>query len=157
MSAAWTIRAAQEPDADAWCALRSALWPEEDAGAIAAGTRAYFGARADFEGRRKSVTWLAVGAGGVVVGFAEATLRNDHVNGTATSPVGFLEGLYVVPAHRRAGIGRALVAAVEGWVREAGCSELASDAYITSVASHAAHRAYGFEETERVVYFRKHV
>ena len=51
--------------------------------------------------------------------------------------------------------GRALIAAVEAWTREQGCTELASDALIDNAASHAAHAACGFEETERVVYFRK--
>ena len=49
----------------------------------------------------------------------------------------------------------ALIAAVEAWTREQGCTELASDALIDNAASHAAHAACGFEETERVVYFRK--
>jgi aminoglycoside 6'-N-acetyltransferase I len=33
--------------------------------------------------------------------------------------------------------------------------ELASDADIANAVSHATHRALGFQETERVVYFRK--
>jgi len=151
VSAAWLIRAAQVADADAWSALRSALWPEEEADVLAAETRAYF------ERRSTTIALLAVDAAGGIAGFAEASLRSDHVNGTGTSPVGFLEGLYVAPAWRRQGIGRALVAGVEDWVRAAGCSELASDAYLANEASHAAHRAYGFAETERVVYFRKSV
>ena len=53
--------------------------------------------------------------------------------------------------------GRALVAAVELWTREQGCTELASDALLDNEASHRAHAACGFEETERVVYFRKHL
>jgi aminoglycoside 6'-N-acetyltransferase I len=32
---------------------------------------------------------------------------------------------------------------------------LASDALLDNGASHAMHRALGFEETERVVFFRK--
>jgi aminoglycoside 6'-N-acetyltransferase I len=36
-----------------------------------------------------------------------------------------------------------------------GCSELASDARLENSASHAMHRALGFSETQRVVYFRK--
>ena len=33
--------------------------------------------------------------------------------------------------------------------------ELASDALIDNAVSHGMHRRLGFEETERVVYFRK--
>jgi aminoglycoside 6'-N-acetyltransferase I len=77
------------------------------------------------------------------------------VNGAQSSPVGFLEGLYVVPRARRNGVARALVAEVGRWARDFGCSELASDAALANAASHAVHRALGFEETERVVFFRK--
>jgi aminoglycoside 6'-N-acetyltransferase I len=44
---------------------------------------------------------------------------------------------------------------VEEWTRGHGCSELASDALLDNASSHAAHAACGFEETERVVFFRK--
>ena len=82
-------------------------------------------------------------------------MRHDYVNGTDTSPVAFLEGLYVAPAARRAGVARALVAAVAQWGRAAGCTELASDAAAGNTASHAVHGALGFAETKRVVYFRR--
>jgi aminoglycoside 6'-N-acetyltransferase I len=60
-----------------------------------------------------------------------------------------------VPAARRRGIARALVESVTDWALQQGCSELASDSLLDSFAAHAAHRALGFEETERVVYFRR--
>ena len=41
------------------------------------------------------------------------------------------------------------------WLTAIGCDELASDALLGNVPSHAAHLGCGFEETERVVYFRK--
>ena len=89
------------------------------------------------------------------VGFAEASVRRDYVNGTESSPVAFLEGLYVIPEARRTGIARSLVAEVVRWAQGAGCRELASDALLDNHVSHAVHRALGFEETERVVFFRK--
>jgi aminoglycoside 6'-N-acetyltransferase I len=82
-------------------------------------------------------------------------LRFDYVNGCSTSPVGFLEGLYVREAARRRGVARGLVAAVELWASERGCTELASDALLVNAQSQKAHRAIGFAETERVVFFRK--
>ena len=72
-----------------------------------------------------------------------------------TSPVAFLEGIYVEPDHRGTGVARRLVAAIETWARQSGCSELASDAAISNVASQQMHEALGFTETQRVVYFRK--
>lgn len=82
-------------------------------------------------------------------------MRHDYVNGCDGSPVGFVEGLYVDPGHRRRGVAIALIAAVERWAGGRGLAELASDAEIDNRASHALHRAAGFAETERVVYFSK--
>jgi aminoglycoside 6'-N-acetyltransferase I len=143
------VREAAPRDIAAWSALRAALWPDQDAEVMAREAREYF------EPMRKSIALIAFDTNDIAVGFAEATIRNDYVNGTEASPVGFLEGLYVTPEYRRSGLGRALVAAVERWTRDQGCNELASDAYIDNDESHAAHRAYGFVETERVVYFCK--
>jgi len=98
---------------------------------------------------------LAFDNDGSAIGFVEVSKRNDYVNGTAGSPVGFLEGLYVAPSHRRQGVGRALVCAASSWAAAEGYSELASDALVGNVNAHAAHRALGFVETERVVYFCK--
>ena len=53
---------------------------------------------------------------------------------------------------RRKGVGAALVAAACDWGRSAGC---ASDALLDNSTSYVVHRALGFEETERVVYFRR--
>jgi aminoglycoside 6'-N-acetyltransferase I len=130
-----------------WLALRNALWPhaanespEEMASILNDASLAAFIARDD---------------GGGPVGFAEAAIRRDYVNGCDTSPVGFLEGIYVVEHARRQGVARQLVAAVAEWTREHGCSELASDAEIDNDASHEMHTALGFTETQRVVYFRR--
>ncbi len=146
---ACTVRAADRGDRDAWVALRAALWPDAEPRAHAVELEALLRA-AD-----RAAAFLAFAADGTALGFAEASVRVDYVNGTDGPPVGFLEGLYVAPAARRHGVGRALVAAVERWTHERGCRELASDARLDNAAGHAAHRAYGFEETERVVYFRK--
>ena len=93
--------------------------------------------------------------GGSARGFAEAALRRDYVNGTDSSPVLFLEAIYVAPGARRRGVARALADAVAVWGREQGCREFASDALLDNHDSHRFHRAIGFAETERVVYFRR--
>jgi aminoglycoside 6'-N-acetyltransferase I len=92
---------------------------------------------------------------GQVLGFVEASIRMDYVNGTDHSPVAFLEGLYVKPEARRNGVARALLKTVADWGKTAGCRELASDASIQNRTSHAVHKSLGFAETERVVYFNK--
>jgi len=141
------VRAASAADIDAWSAMRSALWPDADPGELRAEALAWD----DDNG----IALVAFDDEGRAIGMAEASLRHDYVNGTDNSPVGFLEAWYVDAGHRGHGVGRALIAAVEAWTREQGCTELASDALLDNTASHAAHAACGFEETERVVYFRK--
>jgi len=89
------------------------------------------------------------------IGFIEGSIRSDYVNGTETSPVGFVEGVYVVPSMRRKGVARRLFDAIGDWAKARGCRELASDALLENEGSQRAHRALGFKETERVVYFSK--
>ena len=60
-----------------------------------------------------------------------------------------------MPGQRRTGIAAALVAAAAAWGSEHACAEVASDAPLENVLSHAVHKALGFEETERVVSFRR--
>ena len=143
------IAAATAADLGAWSTLRQALWPtasrDKHAKELAA-ILAEPGA---------TIAFIARSEDGTAVGFAEASIRHDYVNGCDSSPVGFLEGIYVAPAHRRRGIAATLVAAVTDWVRSQGCTELASDAAIDNTQSHQMHNALGFEETQRVVYFRK--
>ncbi|WP_254604954.1 aminoglycoside 6'-N-acetyltransferase [Sphingomonas bacterium] len=132
---------------DDWARLRALLWADESVD----------------EHRAAIVGWLAgedhyaVVAldGSAVIGFAEASIRRDHVNGCNTSPVAFLEGLAVSPAYRRRGFARALTRAVEAWGGTRGCRELGSDADLQNDEGRALHRALGFEERERVVFYRK--
>src|SRR5580704_7977403 len=84
-------------DLGAWVALRSALWTEE-------GGQDLFAQAQELIGRQGAIVFLARARGGATIGFAEATLRRDYVNGCATSPVVFLEGLYVSPGWRRRGV-----------------------------------------------------
>ncbi|HEY0857561.1 MAG TPA: aminoglycoside 6'-N-acetyltransferase [Albitalea sp.] len=136
-------------DHPGWFDLRRALWPEGSADEHR-DEMATFCARPD-----RFVQFVARETAGPAMGFVEAALRSDYVNGTDSSPVAFLEGIYVAPPFRGRGVARALVNAVEHWARGCGCSEFASDAALDNERSHAMHRALGFAETERVVYFRK--
>jgi aminoglycoside 6'-N-acetyltransferase I len=144
-----SIRLIRSVDQVGWLELRLALWPhasrEQHLAEISslASDPARYG------------QFVACSSAGAPIGFAEVSVRSDYVNGTHSSPVAFLEGIYVVPDARRQGIAKSLVAEVERWAREAGCRELASDVLLDNELSQAAHIALGFEETERVVYFRK--
>jgi aminoglycoside 6'-N-acetyltransferase I len=143
-----TITECTPADIEEWIALRVALWPEYSAGELREGAAAMIGAS-------NMLVLIARAETGEAAGFAEASIRRDYVNGCETSPVAFLEGIYVAPDHRKRGVAKALADAVADWGRALGCSEFASDALLDNKASHAFHAAIGFEETERVVYFRK--
>ncbi|MCC4618972.1 GNAT family N-acetyltransferase [Xanthomonas cassavae CFBP 4642] len=143
--AGWRVRAAVAADAQALLALRLALWPDADDGLD--GLQAALAQSA-------ASHLVVVDNADAALGFAEVSVRHDYVNGTDSTPVGFLEGWYVVPAWRGRGLGRALVAAAAEWTRDRGCAELASDARLDDSGAQAAHAACGFEPTERVVYFR---
>jgi aminoglycoside 6'-N-acetyltransferase I len=131
----------------AWLALRLALWSD-------ASEAEHLFAMADALKRHHYVR-LALNADGSAMGFVEASKRMDYVNGTSSSPVAFLEGIYVAPGFRRSGVARALVNSVVNWASAEGCLELASDSLLDNTAAHAMHRALDFEETERVVYFSR--
>jgi aminoglycoside 6'-N-acetyltransferase I len=143
------IRKCTSPEDPAWLAFRLALWPEDDQAAHLA-DMARLCAEPDRFGQL-----IAYSEQGEALGFVEVALRIDYVNGTESSPVGFVEGIYVLPEARRQGIARALVAAAERWALSRGCTEMASDALLDNLVSHAMHLALGFQEAERVVFFRK--
>ena len=89
------------------------------------------------------------------IGFAQCQLRHDYVEGTDSSPVGYLEGLYVVDQYREKGIAKSLVQACEIWAKEKGCTEFASDCELTNVQSLEVHLKLGFTEANRIICFTK--
>jgi aminoglycoside 6'-N-acetyltransferase I len=70
-------------------------------------------------------------------------------------PVPHVEGWYVEPSARGRGVGRALMQAAEEWARRHGYRELGSDTEPWNADSLAAHAHCGFQETGRLVKFRK--
>jgi aminoglycoside 6'-N-acetyltransferase I len=144
------IRHVQPDDLDEWLRMRQALWPD--------GT--------DLEHRQEMQQYFAPGAtetafvavrpSGRLAGFLEASLRR-YADGCSTSPVGYIEGWYVDADLRQQGVGASLVAAAETWAAEQGCTEMASDCLLDNQVSLATHLALGYDETERLIHFRKNI
>ncbi|MGQ0612668.1 MAG: aminoglycoside 6'-N-acetyltransferase [Planctomycetaceae bacterium] len=142
------IRAVRSDERPRWLELRSRLWPDHSPEELAR-EQEWLLAQSE-----KNGVLVAAGPDGRLVGFVEVSLR-DWAQGCGTHPVGYLEGWYVAPEHRRLGLGRRLLEAAERWARSKGCTEMGSDADPDNVVSHAAHGALGFAEVGRQVLFRK--
>ncbi|WDZ50397.1 AAC(6')-Ighjkrstuvwx family aminoglycoside N-acetyltransferase [Acinetobacter vivianii] len=138
-----------EPLLADWLQLRILLWPDHE--------DAHLLEMRQLLEQRYTLQLLSYNDQQQAIAMLEASIRYEYVNGTQTSPVAFLEGIYVLPEYRRSGVATTLVQQVEDWAKQFSCTEFASDAAIDNTISHAMHRALGFQETERVVYFKKKI
>lgn len=89
------------------------------------------------------------------IGFAQCQLRHDYVEGTTSSPVGYLEGIYVAEGCRHQGVARTLLAACESWAHSQGCREFASDCELDNTQGLLFHRSVGFREANRIICFSR--
>jgi aminoglycoside 6'-N-acetyltransferase I len=141
------IRQARPEDRAAWARLRHALWPD----CSEHKHRLEICQVLDSEG----VVFVAENDDKKLIGFAEFSLRSDHVDGASISPVPYLEGWFVEARYRKRGVGRALIEAVERWAMTHGYAELASDAELENALSIRLHKRLGFAEIDRNVTFLK--
>lgn len=91
------------------------------------------------------------------VGFAHVNLRNDYVEGTSSSLVGYLEGIFIKKEFRKRGFAKELLEFCEKWAKEQGVKEFASDCEITNQKSLSFHKALGFKEANRIICFIKNL
>ncbi|MEX2470694.1 MAG: GNAT family N-acetyltransferase [Gemmatimonadota bacterium] len=140
----YLLRRAEPGDGPALIRMRQSLWPDSEASEV----------EALLEGTDPpTVTFVAENPAGEPQAFAEVGLRR-YAEGCVSSPVAYLEGIWVDAEARRAGIGTALVRLAEAWGVAIGLQELASDVEPNNAASLAFHRAAGFEDTGTVSCFR---
>lgn len=140
----YLLRRAESRDRPGLVRMRQSLWPDSEAGEV----------DALLDGPDPSTaTFVAETPAGEVRAFAEVGLRG-YAEGCVTSPVAYLEGIWVDPQARREGLATALVRLAETWGVALGLQELASDVEPDNGASVAFHRAAGFDDTETVMCFR---
>jgi len=137
------IRPYASDDYNEWRRMRSQLWPDQTEADMAA-----------WLARTDAAVYVAVGAPGALCGFIEVGERSC-ADGCDTSPVAYVEGWYIDAGSRRQRIGARLIEAAEQWARDLGYREIASDTQLENTISQAAHQRLGFEETDRLVAYRK--
>lgn len=91
----------------------------------------------------------------IPVGFAQCQLRYDYVEGTNTSPVGYLEGIFVKEEYRNKNYARQLLKECEKWSKSKNCTEMASDCEIDNNDSFNFHKSMKFQEANRIICFTK--
>ena len=141
------IRKAESKDLCILSELACQLWPDHTVEGMCA-------EYADMIAKPDAAFFLAY-ADETAVGFAQCQLRYDYVEGTDSSPVGYLEGIYVAVEYRQQGVARELLSACEGWAKEKGCTEFASDCELENTQSLQFHLNVGFEEVNRIICFTK--
>lgn len=87
-----------------------------------------------------------------MLGLVELSSRNI-ADGCLSSPVAYLEGLYLKKEHRGRGLGKEAVRIILTWCKEKGFTELATDSELTNINAQQFFKAIGFQETYRVVEF----
>jgi len=141
------IRKAETKDLSILAALACRLWPDHAPEEM----HAEF---AEILTKTDAACFLAY-TEKTAIGFGQCQLRHDYVEGTDSSPVGYLEGIYVADAYRKQGVAGELLAACESWAKDKGCTEFASDCELYNVQSLRFHLNAGFEEANRIICFRK--
>ncbi len=143
------VRNVRLEDRAEWLRMRKALWDDCPDDQQVRETE-------EILGSDTQVVVVAERPSGGLCGFLEASLRSI-VDGCDSTPVGYIEGWYVDEDVRRRGVGGTLVEAAEAWARSRACRQMASDAELWNTVSHQAHEALGYEETARLVLFKKNL
>lgn len=141
------VRKATAAEIPAVTALALELWPDHDPAQM----------QEEFlqlVSHEEAALFLAY-AESTPIGFAQCQLRHDYVEGTGSSPVGYLEGIFVSEEYRRMGYARVLLSACEVWAKSRGCREFASDCELTNEDSLGFHLKAGFVEANRIICFVK--
>lgn len=87
------------------------------------------------------------------IAFLSLSIRLDYVEGCNSSPVAYLEGIYVKPNYQRQGIAKVLIDFAKNWALEKGLNELASDCELNNHNSELFHKKVGFKEVNRIICF----
>jgi len=140
------IRRVLQEDKIEWLRMRKGIWPEAPDEYL----------NFDMDDNLVNDDYFVIFAcdGDKPIGLTEARIK-DYGEGCETSPVGYLEGWFVQEEYRGKGVVWVMTQAAENWVREKGCTEVASDTWLDNEPSIRAHLKMGYDEVERLVHFVK--
>ena len=88
---------------------------------------------------------------------SSACIRVDYVEGSESSPTGYVEGIYVKELYRRQGIAKRLLEQGEAWALSRGCTQMGSDIEADNGGSYEFHTKAGFQEANRLICFIKDI
>ncbi|EST12582.1 aminoglycoside 6'-N-acetyltransferase [Sporolactobacillus laevolacticus] len=91
------------------------------------------------------------------IAFIHVSIRNDYVEGANSSPVGYVEGIFVEKEFRMLGLAKKLIAAGEEWAKAKGCRQMGSDTELANQSSLNFHIQTGFSEANRIISFIKDI
>ncbi|MFT4660937.1 MAG: aminoglycoside 6'-N-acetyltransferase I [Patiriisocius sp.] len=92
-----------------------------------------------------------------VIGYATTSIRSEYIEGASSSPVAYLEMIFIEENYRKKGIAKKLYESVENWALEKGFNQIGSDTWEWNKASREFHMQLGFKETEVLVHFIKDI
>ena len=141
-----TIRRVTQEDKAEWLRMRKGIWPDW--------TDEYLGVDLDHILASDNDMVIFACVDGKPIGLTEARIR-EYGEGCSTSPVGYLEGWFVQEEYRGKGVVGIMTQAAEDWIREKGCTEVASDTWLENEPSIRAHVKMGYVEVERLVHYVK--
>ncbi len=143
------IRRATEIDASALAKLAIQMWDDSTLSELEANFAELI--------RNENAVCFIKYVEGNPIGFAQCQIRQDYVEGTKTSPVGYLEGIFIEEEFRHKGFARELLQECEKWAKDKKCFEFASDCELNNTDSLKFHLATGFEEVNRIICFKKEI
>lgn len=92
-----------------------------------------------------------------MIAFAHCSIRKEYIEGTKSSPVAYLEAIYVEEEYRKSGVATNLIICCENWAKDKGLTEFASDCNINNANSRSLHKHCGFNEASTLVHFVKSI
>ena len=125
----YTIRRATHEDKPEWLRMRQGLWTDAPLDYLSLDLDTLLTSP-------NAAVFVASHTDGKLVAFIEVRLR-EYAEGCESSPVGYIEAWYVDEHSRGQKVGRELAYAAEGWAREKGMIEMASDTWLDNEAGMA--------------------